>query len=312
MMSDKTFDKKHFRRALGQFPTGITIITACDKTGRLAGMTANSFHSVSLNPPLIAWCIDKSSYGMPIYEQAEHFAVNILGKDQTELSLHFASRQEDKFADINYHKGAGGSPLLENCAAQFECKTSQMIDAGDHVVMMGEVLDYRYDEMITPLVFSRGAFAATMQHPSSLPHNQAHAEPNEFLSNYLLYLLNIAFTNYTAQLYPRLAEHASVTPEEWRVLTSLNMNAPVKASAIARLVMQPDVEFKETIQFLVDKGWVDFDPAQDQLALTQTGRELTEKLIALARAHEAELLDNFSQTEITQLKEGLKTIIDNF
>ncbi|HAK32377.1 MAG TPA: flavin oxidoreductase, partial [Acinetobacter radioresistens] len=110
-------DTKAFRRALGNFATGVTVMTAQNSQGEKVGVTANSFNSVSLDPALILWSIDKNSSSYRIFSQASHFAVNILSAAQIEFSNNFARRAEDRFAGVDFDMGAGKAPLLKNCSA---------------------------------------------------------------------------------------------------------------------------------------------------------------------------------------------------
>src|SRR5450830_1176278 len=106
-MSDNSptpFDPRAFRRALGNFATGVTVVTAADASGRKVGVTANSFNSVSLDPPLVLWSIDKRSNSHEVFEQASHFAVNVLAADQIDLSNNFARPKEDRFAEIELNR----------------------------------------------------------------------------------------------------------------------------------------------------------------------------------------------------------------
>ncbi|PWQ99814.1 flavin reductase family protein [Leucothrix pacifica] len=158
-MQKQTIDKHDFRKALGQFPTGVTIITTVSDTGEHIGMTASSFNSVSMNPPLILWSIDHRAHSLEIFENCEHFAVNILGEQQRDLSNLFASTGADKFKDTDFTEGAGKVPLLPNCVAQLECKTWNTYDGGDHTIIVGEVLSLRHDDSESALVFYQGDYA---------------------------------------------------------------------------------------------------------------------------------------------------------
>ncbi len=111
------FDTRAFRRALGNFATGVTVVTAATANGRKVGVTANSFNSVSLDPPLVLWSIDKRSNSHEVFEEASHFAVNVLAADQIDLSNNFARPKDDRFAEIEYQPGEGGSPVFADCAA---------------------------------------------------------------------------------------------------------------------------------------------------------------------------------------------------
>ncbi|RTY78745.1 flavin reductase [Pseudomonas veronii] len=151
-------DPHAFRNVLGNFPTGVTIVTAAVGT-RKVGVTANSFSSVSLSPPLISWCIDKRSSSYEVFNKASHFAVNILAADQSNLSGQFARHSEDKFASIEHTHGAGGAPIFPECSAHLECELFNQIDAGDHYIILGKVVAFT-DHDTTPLVFHKGNYTS--------------------------------------------------------------------------------------------------------------------------------------------------------
>ncbi len=156
------FDPHSFRDALGQFATGVTIVTARAADGHPVGVTANSFNSVSMDPPLVLWSLARASRSMKVFEQAETFAVHILASDQDALSNRFASRDVDKFAGIDY--GDEGAPLLENCTARFLCRTRNQYDGGDHVIFVGEVIEYDHADK-PPLLFHGGDYADKKKRP---------------------------------------------------------------------------------------------------------------------------------------------------
>ena len=146
-----------FRNALGAFPTGVTVITAQGADGALAGMTASSFNSVSMDPPLILWSITRTATYFPVFDGADHFAVNILAEDQQDLSNGFAREGEKPFDGIAYDSGLGGAPIFDGCVAHFQCETWAKYDGGDHVIIVGKVVDFNSWER-EPLVFGGGAY----------------------------------------------------------------------------------------------------------------------------------------------------------
>jgi 3-hydroxy-9,10-secoandrosta-1,3,5(10)-triene-9,17-dione monooxygenase reductase component len=150
-------DAAEFRTVLGQFATGVTIITAMDD-GEPAGVAANSFTSVSLDPPLVLFCVALSSSTWPRIERARKFAVNILGEHQEELSRLFAAKGADRFAQIDWHLGVGGSPVLEDCIAYLDCEFWAEYDGGDHIIVVGRVLDLGVNHDAGPLVFFQGQY----------------------------------------------------------------------------------------------------------------------------------------------------------
>lgn len=150
-------DPQELRRALGRFATGVTVVTTCTAEGALEGLTANSFSSVSLDPPLVLWSLDRRARSLPSFLEARWFAINVLGSHQHGLSSRFASPVEDRFAGIGYTAGLGGCPVLDDGLAHFECSVFDRVDAGDHVIFLGKVerMTHRDGE---PLLFSGGRY----------------------------------------------------------------------------------------------------------------------------------------------------------
>src|ERR1700753_2436105 len=137
-------DPRDFRNALGTFATGVTIITASTPEGKPYGLTVNSFASVSLNPPLVLWSLGMFSQGLTIFQNASHFAVNVLGASQQALANRFAKSSEDKFAGVEWTPGLGGAPLLAGSVANFQCRSAGRYYGGDHVIFLGAVEAYVY------------------------------------------------------------------------------------------------------------------------------------------------------------------------
>lgn len=163
-MSESDFDAREFRSALGRFGTGVTVVTTLGTDGTPLGLTVSSFNSVSMAPPLVLWSLDRSSTTLDAFEAATHFAVNVLGADQVEISNRFASREEDKFGDLECLEGAGGAPLLPGCVACFQCRTVHRYDGGDHIIFVGEVeaFERRPGEA---LLFHDGGYCVAGEHP---------------------------------------------------------------------------------------------------------------------------------------------------
>jgi flavin reductase (DIM6/NTAB) family NADH-FMN oxidoreductase RutF len=150
-------DTKHLRQALGRFATGVTIITCRDAQGRAVGLTANSFSSLSLAPALVLWSLRRTSPTLAAFSAATHFAVNVLGEAQVDVSRHFASAADDRFAQGQWSGGLEGLPLLAGCAALFECASVSQQDAGDHVLFIGRVLNF-VEAPVAPLLFQAGHY----------------------------------------------------------------------------------------------------------------------------------------------------------
>jgi flavin reductase (DIM6/NTAB) family NADH-FMN oxidoreductase RutF len=149
-------DLNLFRRACGRFATGITITTFTGADGTPHGLTANSFTSVSMDPPLVLVCVDHKANVIHHFRAAKHFAVNVLAAGQQELSNRFAEKGQDRFEGVEWRPGVEGVPLLEGTIAQFECEVASAIDAGDHTMFLGRVLEARYTEGDPLLYFASG------------------------------------------------------------------------------------------------------------------------------------------------------------
>ncbi len=155
-------EKHDFRRVLGSFAAGVTIVTTRTSDGALYGLTATAFTSVSLNPPLVLVCVDKRSESHPHLPDSKIFAVNLLAADQVELSNRFAVSGADKFAGLETTTKITGAPILKGVLGYLDCKTTQIVDAGDHTIFIGEIqaLDAFDGE---PLVHFRGAYRSVTE-----------------------------------------------------------------------------------------------------------------------------------------------------
>ena len=165
--TEKPVDKFDLRRAFGSFATGVTIVTTMDGQAQPCGFTANSFSSVSLEPPLVLVSIAKSAFSLTTFTDCEGFAINILAEHQRDLANRFASKGVDKFSGIDWQPGSTGAPLLNAVVAWFDCENFQQVDAGDHVILIGKVLDYSYGTD-APLGFCRGAYVSFGLSPKML------------------------------------------------------------------------------------------------------------------------------------------------
>jgi flavin reductase (DIM6/NTAB) family NADH-FMN oxidoreductase RutF len=158
------FDSRDYRKALGQFATGVTVVTTRTADGRWIGLTVNSFSSVSLDPPLVLWSLARKAVSFADFSTATHFAVNVLGAGQHHLSRQFSTPLSDRFAGVDCSEGPAGCPLLEGAIAYFVCRTVQRYDGGDHVIFVGEVAEYKSFDG-EPLVFHSGRYRVATRHP---------------------------------------------------------------------------------------------------------------------------------------------------
>jgi flavin reductase (DIM6/NTAB) family NADH-FMN oxidoreductase RutF len=177
--SNQAFDPKDLRQAFGRFGTGVTVITTRGSDGRYVGVTASSFNTVSLEPPIVLWSLSVSSPSLQAFSAAGHFAVNVLTLEQIDLSQRFSRPAKDRFAGVEFSEGLAGVPVLAGCAATIECSVHKAQVVGDHVLFMGQVERYSYAQAAPLLVFNgqyiRGAqlMAATVAPSCRAPASHA-------------------------------------------------------------------------------------------------------------------------------------------
>lgn len=157
------FSKAEFRTALGMFATGVTIVTARTADGVMVGLTANSFNSVSLSPPLVLWSLAQSASSMEAFSTGSHYAINILSAEQQDLARQFSTKGVDRFAGVGFTLGISGAPLIDGAAATFECFNRSRYEEGDHVIFVGEVERCQHQQSASPLLYHGGKFYA--EHP---------------------------------------------------------------------------------------------------------------------------------------------------
>ena len=145
------------------FATGVTIVTARTPAGELVGLTANSFNSVSLSPPLVLWSLSQAASSMAAFSTGSHYAINILAADQKALAERFASKHVDRWDGVAFDEGVAGAPLLAGAAASFECFNRSRYQEGDHVIFVGEVERCSHREGAAPLLYHGGRFYT--EHP---------------------------------------------------------------------------------------------------------------------------------------------------
>ena len=297
-------DPRALRRALGNFATGITVIAARQADGSLVGMTANSFNSVSLDPPLILWSVDKHAHSCAAFLAAEHFAVNVLAADQLELSNHFARPQADKFAGVAHQPGIGGAPLLDDCAARFQCARHQLVEAGDHWILIGRVLAFD-DFGRAPLLYHQGAYASLLPHPSARKDSPASGAElhGRLRRDNLFYLMLQATGAYQASYAPR-QQATGLGNGEARLLLVLGDRAAADAATLQREAAMPLHEVEEALAGLQHKALI--APAADGWQLSAGGRTQTEALWEIVRRQQERVFAGVSAAELETFKKVLQ------
>lgn len=297
-------ETRALRNALGAFATGVTIVTTRRADGTDVGLTANSFSSVSLDPPMVLWSLAKTSSNIEAFRMAEHFAVHILSADQDALSARFASKVGERFRGTAIDRGRDGIPLLRDCAARFECRTAFQYEGGDHVIFVGEVEDFKHSDR-PPLVFHGGRYGTMLRaDPTEPPPPPAESRltPDD-----LIYLVSRAFHQIRKEAVAERRRLGWSEPE-YAVLSILGRGegrTPSEMQAIAPFhdwTVTP-----EAIASLQRQGLVERDEA-GRYHLTPSGREAMVKQIAILKSGEADALEGFDASEARVLKQLLRRI----
>lgn len=300
-----TDDVRGFRRALGHFATGVTIITAqCD--GQLAGMTANSFSSVSLDPPLILWSIGKSSQSLALFDKADSFAINVLAADQMDLANRFARSGPDKFVGVKWHPGVGGAPCLPGTSATFECRKHAVIDAGDHFIWLGRVERYSCEER-DPLLFKHGRFGLSVDYPvmgTELVNGEARAN-----SSHDTTMLGLLWDAFTGMSHGFQAERDALglSVSQGRVLSLIERYPGVQPEMIVRKAYISQQGLEDAVRILVAAGYLTVDQ-ECHWSLTASGGDHVALRRQRAAALEASQLKAFSASELESTCKVLRAL----
>ncbi|MDR7031322.1 flavin reductase [Mesorhizobium sp. BE184] len=303
---DPAADPKAFRRALGSFPTGVSIITTPGLDAP-AGVTANSFASVSLDPPLVLWSIAHTSRSHAAFRQSAHFAINILADDQVGVSQAFASASYDKFSLVDWHRGGTGSPLIDNALAYFDCVCEARHEGGDHTIMIGRVIEFGRSEG-SPLAFSQGRYGITLDHPevAAKARDRKFEEPG---------LDELPFLSLIAKAHYK--EDADL--EEWRsatgytqvgskVLAGLYQSAPLTADELARRMYLDRREVDDSLnEFLADGHVAIFDG--HRFALTESGKQRRRQMIEYLSRYQDEQLADINPADLIVATRVLKAFL---
>lgn len=154
------FDQKEYRSALASFATGVTVVTTTDDTGAAHGLTVNSFTSVSLDPPLVLWCLGNKSDSFELFSKTDHYAINILAAGETDFAMRFAGKGDQQLVPQEFEVLNTAAPVLAQAIATFDCKVVQRVEAGDHLILIGETQAF-VTRPQSGMTYFRGAFGDT-------------------------------------------------------------------------------------------------------------------------------------------------------
>jgi len=293
-----SFDPQAFRAALGTFTTGVTIITTQSEDGSPVGITANSFNSVSLNPPLVLWSLSKQARSLPVFTSGKHWNVHVLSTEQETLSGRFATQGEDKFSEIQLDNGVSEAPLLQDCTARFQCRTAFQYEGGDHVIFVGEVLAFDHSDR-APLAFQSGQYALATRKPRSELRLATTPPPPEcsYTEDLLGYLLGRGHYQVLNALRQMLSH------QQLDNLSLEEINTFVAYTG--REVTLASMRFLEHQRLVAIEGTTD----ALRFVLTAQGREVSLHQLALAKAVEEDLSVKLGAADAQALKVLLKRLI---
>lgn len=301
-------DPHAFRNALGQFATGVTIVTTLDADKKPVGVTASSFNSVSLDPPLILWSLAKSAMSMPAFQNSGGFNVHVLASHQSDLSNQFARPSEDKFEGVDWTPCEQGFPLLPEYAALFRCRTHFQYEGGDHIIFVGEVLDYQSHDLPV-LVFKGGRYADAREKtdsPETLEPG-VDLERGQFTDDFLLYLISRA---HFQSSYPtrQACQKLGMSEPEYFCLSLLSMSGALEEADITnRLEHTGHIPDKEIFSRLLRKGWV--EQTDSKIQISTQGQDIFIKLLAHSKALEEQLRKHFTPDELSQARTFLQKLV---
>jgi len=295
-------DTRALRQALGSFATGVTVVTTRTTDGSDVGLTANSFNSVSLQPPLVLWSLAKSAGSLPAFMAAEHFAVHILARGQQPLSDRFARRSTVKFDGLRLTRGLGDVPLLTGCAATFQCRTVHRHEGGDHIIFVGEVLEFAHCAQ-PPLLFHGGAYASMLwEDPRPVGGDQ-----DGFRPDFLAFLLGFA----GSQIFEPIAQQCrdmGLAESAYYAITLVAARDGIELAELDQVLCaagyRADAELADS---LTKRGL--FAQGGSGLRLTEAGRQLVLDLAAAAKVAEQRATGDLNEDETRQLKHLLRRLV---
>lgn len=306
--SAPAFDPKDFRRALGMFATGVTIVTARMKDGTPVGVTANSFNSVSLNPPLVLWSLAKNARSLQAFSEAGNWNVHILAEDQVAMSNLFARAGEDKFSGIDLDQGLTEAPLLTGCSARFQCRTMFQYEGGDHVIFVGEVIGYDRSER-PPLLYVTGDYALAARKSAAVSTDPGVDASSTMYSEDLLgYLLGRAHYQFVNGFRTVLNERGLSEPDFF-VLSLLSVSEPQSLAELAAHMAYTSIDVGASLlSALCERGLLQ-ERESDRFALTDQGRDVILHVLAAAKAEEADVVGQLGEMEAAMLRNLLKRLV---
>tara|TARA_B110000305_G_scaffold88189_2_gene99412 strand:+ start:13721 stop:14647 length:927 start_codon:yes stop_codon:yes gene_type:complete len=302
----KELDIKILRNCFGKFATGITVITALAPDGTKIGLTVNSFSSLSLEPPLVLWSLDKKSKSLSAFIAATHFAINVLASDQMDISNNFARTSEDKFNNIKLSESKYDLPLLSGTVAHLECKNISTYEGGDHLIFIGEVEHFKTSNK-KPLLYTNGQYTTAARHPAvkmSAPEEQDVSKKDDFIVPLLLR----SYWEISDPFYRELQDEGMPISHA-RIIVHLSHSPNLTKAELSKAIRVDMTAVTTSVAWLCDNGYLN-TLNNDQLTLSPAGNEHLKDVQLRAQRLEKEVLDGYSNEDVNMLKSMLKKIIN--
>jgi 3-hydroxy-9,10-secoandrosta-1,3,5(10)-triene-9,17-dione monooxygenase reductase component len=293
-------DQRAFRDALGSFVTGVTIVTTRGTGGIDIGLTANSFNSVSLDPPMVLWSLALNSSNLPAFRTAQWWAVHILSSEQETLSARFAQRSDQKFAGLAVARGPGDIPLLEGCAARFICRQAYEYEGGDHAIFVGQVLEFDRAGR-PPLIYHEGRYGRVIADAQE-PGASAETFATRFLGHQLGRAYIALFGDVRREYLSR-----GLTPADFIVLTAVGLgdDRPLPEVLVQASHGGADPPH-DAVRDAATRGLIIIEG--DKVRLADTARTSLVELTAVAQASQMRVEDRLTAGEIAMLRHLLDRV----
>lgn len=304
---DPADDPRAFRRALGQFATGVTVISTSDGLQHV-GMSVNSFAAVSLDPPLISWSIRNESQHRDTFARNGHFAVSILAEDQVAVSALFARPNDDQFDQVAWTAGMHGDRLLSEAIAHFECTLEATHDGGDHQILIGRVT--RCTRLNgAPLLFSQGQYGIAEAHPQiELTSAAPSVQPTSSGGDQPLFTSLLKATEqHMSSLFDEYRSRLNINVVGSRVVNLLDA-APSTAAEISERALLGEATVEDTLSDFQSRGWVAAS-SNKVFELTEAGREVRRDLLRSAQEFTSAQLSGIDPSDLEAARRVLLRLL---
>jgi len=307
MTLSEPVDLQEFRSALGSFATGVTVVTTATEDSVPVGVTASSFNSVSLDPPLVLWSLAKKSLSLGAFRDSGHFAVHILSFAQEGISNSFAKSGADKFGAVDWRPGLLGSPILHEFAAKFECRTIHQYEGGDHIYFCRRSCRLRKARPCAISIPWRQICRRPVPASIWMAGQRLSPKREDLQTYFFLYLLSRAHFQTSAVTRRKIAE-LGLSQSDYLTITLLGMSSPLAYTDILeRLAHTGHAPSQDVIKSLLARNLI--EEHDEGLVLTATAQSMFIETLTVSKAFEDDLLDNFPAQEIAEMKHLLKRII---